>query len=80
MLIGVVGDELRVRVSSPPVEGRANDDVVGLLVTSLGLRPRQVTLVGGFQSRSKSVWVDLGVDETADAIDRALGGSERRKR
>ena len=79
-LVEVAADELRVRVASLPVDGRANDAVVRLLADVLELKTRQVSIAGGPHSRSKLVWVDLGVDGTVAAIDRALSRSSQPKR
>jgi uncharacterized protein (TIGR00251 family) len=54
------GDELKVRVCSPPVDGRANDELCALLAEALGLRAREVRVVGGHTSRSKQVAIALG--------------------
>jgi len=59
---GVVGEQagvLRLRVCSPPVDGRANAEVVAVLAEVLGLRPRQIEVVSGQTSRTKTVWIAL---------------------
>lgn len=61
-LAGVVGDRLKVQVTSPPVEGEANQAVLDLIARSAGLPPRAASLVAGQSSRSKTVRL-----ETADA-------------
>jgi uncharacterized protein (TIGR00251 family) len=60
---------LVVRVTAPPVEGKANDAVRKLLAKRLGIAPGRVSVVRGARGRDKLVEVD-GVD--ADAIRRAL--------
>ena len=65
---GMRGDELHVRVSAPPVEGRANDEVCAVLAKALGVRRRQVEVRSGHRSRSKTLLVD-GIDvSTARAL------------
>ncbi|MFZ4718438.1 MAG: DUF167 domain-containing protein [Ilumatobacteraceae bacterium] len=59
---GLHGDEVRIRVCSPPVDGRANDEVAEVLAEALGLRPREVVLVGGRTSRSKRFLVAMPAD------------------
>lgn len=56
---GLHGDEVRIRVCSPPVDGRATEEVAQVLAQALGLRPRQVTLLSGRTSRSKRFAVAL---------------------
>jgi len=50
---------LKVAVTSPPVEGEANEAVVQLFAKSLGLSKRQVEIVAGLSSRRKTVRIDV---------------------
>jgi uncharacterized protein (TIGR00251 family) len=61
---------LLVRVTAPPVEGRANDAVRKLLAKRLGVPPSRVSVVRGASSRDKLVEVD-GMD--SEAVRRELG-------
>ena len=56
-VVGVVDGRLRVRLSSPPVDGRANDELIAVLAEAWGLRPREIELVRGLTGRSKTVRV-----------------------
>jgi uncharacterized protein (TIGR00251 family) len=60
---------LMVRVTAPPVEGKANAAVRKLLAKRLGIAPGRVSVVRGATGRDKLVEVD-GME--ADAIRRAL--------
>lgn len=68
-LAGERNGALVVRVTAPPVEGRANDAVRKLLAKRLGIAPGRVSVVRGESGRDKLVEVE-GVD--ADAVRRAL--------
>jgi uncharacterized protein len=48
---------LKIHVTAPPENGRANDAVVETIAEWLGVRPRQVTIVKGATSRNKLVQV-----------------------
>ena len=50
---GLLGDALKVKVTAPPVEGRANKAVKKLLAGQLGLSPSQVEIIAGERSREK---------------------------
>lgn len=63
-LAGVVGDELKVRVTAPPVDAAANQAVLDLLAQLLGCRRGAVQLLRGQTARHKVVLV---ADPTLDA-------------
>ena len=48
---------LRVSVTAPPAEGRANDALLRLLAKEWGMPQRDLAIVGGQKSRSKIVHV-----------------------
>ena len=58
----VLGDELRVKVTAPPVDAAANEALVRLLAKALDCPRNRVELVRGNTSRHKVVKV-YGVSE-----------------
>lgn len=54
---GLHGDALKIRLSSPPVEGRANEALLRFIADSFNVPLRQVELLRGTQSRHKMVKV-----------------------
>ncbi len=50
--------ELYVKVSSPPVQGRANRRVVELIAKHYGVPPSRVKILRGFSSRNKLIKVE----------------------
>ena len=48
----------KVAVTAPPEGGRANAALVELVAEVLGVRPRQVTVVQGLASRSKTIEIE----------------------
>ncbi|HQF51611.1 MAG TPA: DUF167 domain-containing protein [Thermoleophilia bacterium] len=69
-LAGVVDGRLRVRLAAPPVEGRANAELVRFVAQELRVTPRAVSLSAGGRSRRKLLHV-AGV--TLDDARRRLG-------
>jgi uncharacterized protein (TIGR00251 family) len=65
---------LKLTVSAPPEGGRANQAVVALLATALGIKARQVVVARGASSRRKTIEID-GLDEAEvrRRLDAALG-------
>jgi len=49
------GGRIVVRTAAAPVDGSANDRVVELLAEHFGVRRRQVEIVSGHRSRTKTV-------------------------
>jgi uncharacterized protein len=70
-IVGRRGGVLLVRVTAPPVDGKANDAVARLLAKRLGVPPGRVSVVRGASSRDKLVEVE-GME--AEAVRRALEG------
>lgn len=52
---GVLGDELRIKVTAPPVNAAANEALVRLLAEALGCPRSRVELVRGHASRRKTI-------------------------
>jgi uncharacterized protein len=68
-IAGRHGEAWKVRVTAPPERGRANEAVVELLSTRLGLATRDVAVVAGASARDKVVEL-RGV--SADEVERKL--------
>lgn len=56
-VVGPHGDAIRIRVASPPVDGKANAELERFLAEHLGRPRRSVTVVRGQTSRTKVVAV-----------------------
>lgn len=77
-LVGWMADgTLKLTVSEPPEDGRANRAVAELLARTVGVRGAAVTVVRGRAARTKTVDVD-GMDERElrRRITAALGVAE----
>lgn len=62
---GLHDGALRVRLAAPPIEGRANAELLQWLARALGLPRRAVTLAGGELSRRKRLRVDCAPETLA---------------
>jgi uncharacterized protein (TIGR00251 family) len=68
-VVGRHGDAWKVRVAAPPEHGEANDAVVELLASALGVPRASIEIVGGRASRDKIVVV-IGL--SAEAVEERL--------
>jgi len=63
-LAGFHGGALKLRLNSPPVDGKANRAVLAFLAKLLGLPNSSLSLVSGQKSRAKQVAIkDLSREE-----------------
>ncbi len=52
---GVHGKALKIRLAAPPVDGKANAQLIRFLAAAFGVPARAVTLLRGETSREKTV-------------------------
>ena len=65
-IVGLHGDCIKVRLASPPVDGKANECLVKFLAKRLGVKRSQLTITRGLSLRRKTVLVEgVNVDPTA---------------
>ena len=57
-IAGLHGDALKVRLTSPPVDGAANEALVKFLAETFAVARRAVRILAGEHSRSKIVEVE----------------------
>ncbi len=66
---GVLGDEIKIRVTSPPVDGEANKALCAFLGRLLGVPARQVEIVAGHRGRRKVIRVaGLSPEDVLDKL------------
>ena len=56
-VVGLYGESIKVRLASPPVDGKANECLIEFLARRLGVRRGQISIARGMSSRRKSVYV-----------------------
>ncbi len=68
-ITGEVGDALKLSLTAPPVEGRANDACIEFLANLLKLPRSSITIASGHASRNKVIRV---VGLSAAEVERRL--------
>jgi uncharacterized protein len=64
-VVGEHGGDLKVRISSPPVDGAANTELIKLLSKQLGVSKSHVEILSGHSSKTKQLRI-TGI--TADQL------------
>jgi len=59
---GLHGQELKIKISSPPVDGAANQALIEFLADLTGVRKSNIEIISGHTTRSKLVEI-RGLDE-----------------
>jgi len=69
---GLHGGIPKIRVASPPADGKANRELTRFLARAAGVPPSRVTVMSGHASRRKVVRIEGDPASIAPAIARAL--------
>lgn len=71
-ITGKEKDVYRVKVTSAPVEGKANEAVIALLAEELGVPKRDIEVVSGKTGRLKTIRIrGFTAEEIAQALEEA---------
>jgi hypothetical protein len=64
-VLGLHGDALKLKLTAPPVEGKANKACIELLSEALGLPKTSIEIVSGQTSRRKKIRVTCSASRSA---------------
>jgi uncharacterized protein len=68
-ITGEIGDALKLSLTAPPVEGRANDACIEFLANLLNVARSSVTIASGQNSRRKMIRiVGISADELRERL------------
>ena len=62
ILVGVYGDALKISLSAPPVDGKANKELLKFLAKYFKLSQSSIQITAGESSRSKTILI-TGMDK-----------------
>lgn len=54
-ITGVLGDILKVKLTAPPVEGEANEQLIEVISEATGIRKSRIRIIRGLSSKKKVV-------------------------
>ena len=68
-MVGERGEAIVIRVTAPPVDGKANDALCRLIAKAAGVPPSRVSVIRGQTARDKVVRVEgVTLDELRTAL------------
>ena len=66
-IVGPHRDGIKIRVTAPPVEGKANDALIRFLAGKLGIPPSKIEIIKGHHSREKMLRISGMNSQTCPA-------------
>ncbi|MEZ6121922.1 MAG: DUF167 family protein [Planctomycetaceae bacterium] len=61
-VLGLMGDRLKISITAPPVDGKANAHLIKYLAKQFQVPRSQVTVISGDTTRDKTVQIDAPED------------------
>jgi uncharacterized protein (TIGR00251 family) len=72
-IVGIINDTLKIRLTAPPVEGKANEECLRFLSALFDVSKNRLSIVGGQTSRRKIIQVSgMGSTEMEGLLERIL--------
>lgn len=66
---GMIGEHYRLRVAAPPVDGRANQELLKYLARFFGVARYQVEILHGHTAKIKQIKVDCAVEKAIELLE-----------
>lgn len=57
-VVGLIGGVLQMKVSAPPVKGKANEELIVFLSKMLGISKSQISIIRGLTTRNKVISIE----------------------
>jgi uncharacterized protein (TIGR00251 family) len=66
-VVGPYRDGIKVKVTAPPMEGKANEALIRFLAKKFGISPSRIEIIKGIHSREKTLRISATIsDELLD--------------
>lgn len=71
-IVGLHDGMLKLAVAAPPVDGKANEEVIKSLARLLGIPGRDIVIQAGTQAKRKKVKIQAAFAEVSSRIEKIL--------
>lgn len=66
--VGQEGETWKIRVAAPPIEGKANKELIRWLAEALDVAPSEIEIVKGLGAKIKTLEIPLSRDDINAAL------------
>jgi uncharacterized protein (TIGR00251 family) len=66
LIVGKYGDRIKIKLQSPPVDGKANDCLIAFLSDLFDLSKSKIKIIRGETSREKTIHIESVDIETVE--------------
>jgi len=67
-IAGIQGDALKIKITAPPVDGKANDECIKFLSDRLGIKKSRISIIAGHASKNKKIAISGATERDMKAI------------
>ncbi|MBT8490304.1 MAG: YggU family protein [Deltaproteobacteria bacterium] len=67
-ITGIQNDALKLKITAPPVEGKANEECIRFLSDKLGIKKNRITIKAGHKSKNKIIVISGITKEDLESI------------
>jgi uncharacterized protein (TIGR00251 family) len=79
-VVGRLGEEIKISLTAPPTDGKANESLLKFLAKLLGLKSSQLSVSSGHTSRGKLIKIEgLNKEELESRLEAILSETEESK-
>ena len=73
-IVGKHGDSIKIKVQSPPIDGKANEALINFLSEKLSISKSSISITAGLKSRFKTVCIKNYDEQCKIRIQKILNG------
>jgi uncharacterized protein (TIGR00251 family) len=66
-IVGPYGEGLKVKLTSPPVEGKANKELIEVLAKAFNIKKGDIEILSGIRSKNKTVRLN-GIEDIENIL------------
>lgn len=75
-IVGIHGETLKIKVTSPPVKGAANKECIEVLSKVLGIKKSGIEIIEGETFRRKTLKIEMPLEDIKHVLKRIVKGYE----